>query len=215
MFWRACLPEVVPNVGGQAKPRVLSFFIYRVRRCPETWVAKASNGNTAVSRSWPSLPPDRCSTIWAEVKTHSASAIAGPTIDFVDTLLPNLAGRIIGTRVHDSTSTTLASNAVADVDPVRVTCCDYTQLAAVTLCDTFHIRPSLLVGVWGRSPNISAAKTYSIYGQNYSISRTCANPEQDCRALNHTSYRSRGKLLTTDEHFLPKSASGQSIAKRV
>ena len=135
---------VVLDSRRQPEPRMHRLFPDRVAgRWKGRWIKRANrdptDGRVAIS-----LPIQRAAAIRAEMKSNAIAAVGVALVNLPLTMEPYLLFRITGTEMESGAGASLARLAVAQINPIRFTCGNYSKRAAVALPGSFHRSPPAL-----------------------------------------------------------------------
>ena len=129
---------VVIHAFRQAEPCVHPFFPDRIAGRRKRRGVKRAHCDSADSRVAVSFPIESAAAIRAEMKSNAIATVGVALVDLPLAVEPHLLFRIRRAEVEGSAGAALASLAVAQVDPIRFTCGNYSKRAAVALPDPFH-----------------------------------------------------------------------------
>ena len=81
----------------------------------------------------------------AEMKSNAIAAVGVALVDLPLAFEPHPVFWIARAEMEGSAGTALARVAVAQINPIRFTCCNHSKRAAMALADPFHGSPPTIL----------------------------------------------------------------------
>jgi hypothetical protein len=140
---------VVLQMRRQAKPRIHRLLPDRVAGRWKGWRVECTYRDAADRWVAVPFPIKGGAATWAKMKSDAVTAVGVALVNLPLTVKPHLLFRKRRAEVEGRAGATLASLAIAQINPIRFTRGNYSKRAAMALPDRFHrllpTQPSLAV----------------------------------------------------------------------